>query len=135
MQQLVLAQKLMEERLLKLKKKNYNNSCKIASYFKNYLRRKTWKRIDASFRIHDLIITNDLRPFELTLHLLPQLFFYAILQPQLEGKQHYHLFIKIYYHAIPIHNHFFINLLLSTLHINIYIVESSVILKQGVYYY
>ena len=59
--------------------------------------------------------------FELTLHLLPQLFFYAILQPQLEGKQHYHLFIKIYYHAIPIHNHFFINLLLSTLlHINIY---------------
>ena len=40
--------------------------------------------------------------FELTLHLLPQLFFYAILQPQLEGKQHYHLFIKIYYHPIPI---------------------------------
>ena len=56
-------QKLMEERLLKLKK-NYN-SCKIASYFKNYLRRKTWNRIilDDSFRIRDLFITNDLRPY------------------------------------------------------------------------
>ena len=48
MQQLVLAQKLMEERLLKLKKKNYNNSCKIASYFKNYLKKKnveTYRRL------------------------------------------------------------------------------------------
>lgn len=57
-------QKLMEERLLKLKK-NYN-SCKISSYFKNYLRRKTGNHIildAASFMIHDLFITNDLRPY------------------------------------------------------------------------